>query len=545
MQNILGELTKAIATAHDIGNSPFGHQGEKIISELSKDFIQKPFWHEKNGLEFVDKVELLETPEGKIQPLDLTYGVRDGIISHCGEINENGLKPRTKYIDLYEYEHPNQYAPYTWEGCVVKIADKLSYLGRDIEDAITLGILDKKLKELEKSSKVTEEYIDTLDQKIGYINEQLTILEDKNQKIQDEKKKLEKKIEANQKKVDALQAEVDKAQAEYDKLYSEFQAVYSAYCFRLKAMYMSGSYNVFTALLTCKDISSFLTRYEMIKTVSKSDSRLLKEVNSKMQEVTTKKNGLADKKSEFDKKKAELDSQKKELNAKQKTIEKNSNSIASKKASLATDRAESDRLLAELTAQNKQYTEFRNEDSALIEQVESEIQAVISGVKPPDEITTAVAGNTSQKVEAIEQSKSDVYSKSDAVLNMKYPVPGKHGISAGFPNYSSGKYHGGIDFPCATGSKVVAAQKGVVITVKRLNYSYGYYIMIYHGTDSQGRSVVTLYAHNSSILVSPGDTVKKGETIAKSGSTGNSTGPHCHFEVRLNGSRVNPKNYLS
>ena len=248
---------------------------------------------------------------------------------------------------------------------------------------------------------------------------------------------------------------------------------------------------------------------------------------------------------EFDKKKAELDSQKKELNAKQKTIEQNSNSIASKKASLATDRAESDRLLAELTAQNKQYTEFRNEDSALIEQVESEIQAVISGVKPPDEITTAVAGKTSQKVEAIDQSKSDVYSKSDAVLNMKYPVPGKHGISAGFPNYSSGKYHGGIDFPCATGSKVVAAQKGVVITVKRLNYSYGYYIMIYHGTDSQGRSVVTLYAHNSSILVSPGDTVKKGETIAKSGSTGNSTGPHCHFEVRLNGSRVNPKNYLS
>ena len=148
------ELTKAIATAHDIGHSPFGHQGEKIISELSKDFIQKPFWHEKNGLEFVDKVELLETPEGKIQPLDLTYGVRDGIISHCGEIDENGLKPRTEYIDLYEYEHPNQYAPYTWEGCVVKIADKLSYLGRDIEDAITLGILDKKLKELHEVLKL-------------------------------------------------------------------------------------------------------------------------------------------------------------------------------------------------------------------------------------------------------------------------------------------------------------------------------------------------------------------------------------------------------
>lgn len=110
------------------------------------------------------------------------------------------------------------------------------------------------------------------------------------------KNALEKKIKSNQKQVDALQAEVDKAQAEYDALYSEFQTVYNAYCFRLKAMYMSGSCNIFTALLTCKDISSFLTRYEMIKTVSKSDSALLKEVNSKMAEVTNKRTALQIKK---------------------------------------------------------------------------------------------------------------------------------------------------------------------------------------------------------------------------------------------------------
>lgn len=142
------ELTKAISIAHDIGHSPFGHQGEKILSEISKRDLNKSFWHEKNGLEYVDKIELLETPEGKYQNLDLTYGVRDGIISHCGEIDEISIKPRTEYIDLNDYEHPNQYAPYTWEGCVVKLADKLSYLGRDIADAITLGILDEKPNEL-------------------------------------------------------------------------------------------------------------------------------------------------------------------------------------------------------------------------------------------------------------------------------------------------------------------------------------------------------------------------------------------------------------
>ena len=82
--------------------------------------------------------------------MNLTYAVRDGIISHCGEIDENKLRPREEFIDLDEYTKPNEYAPYTWEACVVKVADKISYLGRDIEDAITLGILDHKLEELYK-----------------------------------------------------------------------------------------------------------------------------------------------------------------------------------------------------------------------------------------------------------------------------------------------------------------------------------------------------------------------------------------------------------
>lgn len=103
------------------------------------------FWHEKNGLDFVDYIELLEDNEKNKQTLNLTYAVRDGIISHCGEINENNLKPRAQFIDLNNYDSPNQFSPYTWEACVVKIADKISYIGRDIEDAITVGVLDKNL----------------------------------------------------------------------------------------------------------------------------------------------------------------------------------------------------------------------------------------------------------------------------------------------------------------------------------------------------------------------------------------------------------------
>lgn len=150
------ELTKAIATGHDIGHSPFGHAGERILSEISQKEIGETFWHERNGMEYVDKIELLQDMNQNWQNLNLTYAVRDGIISHCGEIDENCLKPREEYINLYDYEYPNQYAPYTWEGCVVKIADKISYLGRDIEDAITLGILDEKLEELYKILKQKE-----------------------------------------------------------------------------------------------------------------------------------------------------------------------------------------------------------------------------------------------------------------------------------------------------------------------------------------------------------------------------------------------------
>ena len=151
--NYLGlntQLTKAISVAHDLGHSPFGHSGEKILSKISEQDLGCTFWHEKNGLDFVDYIELLEDNQKYLQNLNLTYAVRDGSISHCGEIDENGLKPRKEFIDLSTYSYPNEYAPYTWEACVVKISDKISYIGRDIEDAITLGILDNHLDDLYK-----------------------------------------------------------------------------------------------------------------------------------------------------------------------------------------------------------------------------------------------------------------------------------------------------------------------------------------------------------------------------------------------------------
>lgn len=137
------ELTQAISIGHDIGHAPFGHQGERVLDKISRHYLGKGFWHEKNGLHFVDDVELLANSYSVKKNLGLTYAVRDGIISHCGELDQNGLKPRKELISLSEFQVPGQFQPATWEGCVVKIADKIAYVGRDIEDAISLGFIDE------------------------------------------------------------------------------------------------------------------------------------------------------------------------------------------------------------------------------------------------------------------------------------------------------------------------------------------------------------------------------------------------------------------
>ncbi len=137
------ELTKAISMGHDLGHAPFGHQGEKSIARITKEHLNKDFWHEKNGLRFVEQVELLNDNYNISKNLNLTYAVRDGILSHCGEVDQNGIFPRDINISTDDFDAPGKYQALTWEGCIVKIADKIAYVGRDIEDAINLGFLNQ------------------------------------------------------------------------------------------------------------------------------------------------------------------------------------------------------------------------------------------------------------------------------------------------------------------------------------------------------------------------------------------------------------------
>ena len=130
------ELAQAIALGHDLGHSPFGHVGEKVLNEIQK----------SNGKSFIHEVysfRIVEYIANKGRGLNLCYAVKDGIISHCGEKYEQYIDPDFSVRDLNEVQKNTKY-PCTYEGCVVRLSDKISYLGRDIEDAMRLGIVNKK-----------------------------------------------------------------------------------------------------------------------------------------------------------------------------------------------------------------------------------------------------------------------------------------------------------------------------------------------------------------------------------------------------------------
>lgn len=127
------ELAWAIGVGHDLGHTPFGHIGEHILSDLMVENGFQPFEHEVNGLRVVDF----------LSHLNLTYAVRDGIISHCGEHFIRTISPDFRVKNLGSIVTKNGIMPSTWEGCVVRFSDQIAYLGRDFEDAARLGIVSK------------------------------------------------------------------------------------------------------------------------------------------------------------------------------------------------------------------------------------------------------------------------------------------------------------------------------------------------------------------------------------------------------------------
>ena len=128
------DLAYAIALGHDLGHGPFGHAGEHLLNKLWKNADpRRSFQHELHSLRVVDRLAV--RPSTRERGLNLTYEVRDGIVSHCGERTERFLAPRPRPGPRLETLTARGQAPLTMEGCVVRMADRIAYIGRDYEDA--------------------------------------------------------------------------------------------------------------------------------------------------------------------------------------------------------------------------------------------------------------------------------------------------------------------------------------------------------------------------------------------------------------------------
>lgn len=378
-----------------------------------------------------------------------------------------------------------------------KTASQLKDEKAKIQTEITNA--QKKINDLKNQKDKQQEYINALRSKI-------TLLEDKLDNLESQRNALQKEINEVTEKIKKTEEEINETQRQIEAKQEEFKEIYELYCQRLRAMYMSGNVTTLEIIFESGwDMSTLLTRAQMIKSIAERDNETLEELNQKMQEITQQRQLLSDKKAELNADKAQLDAQKADL---QSAIDE----ISSSKKELDAEAAECNAAIRKLNSQTAEMQELIETDRDKLKQIEKEIQQA-ANKKPPANYTPGTG-------------------------SLGYPTSYRS-ISAGYPYYSSGGYHGGVDFPCPSGTPVHAADSGYVSLVKSLTYSYGKYVVINHGN-----GISTLYAHNSQLCVSEGQAVNKGDLIAYSGSSGNSSGPHCHFEVRVNGNRVNPRNYL-
>lgn len=421
--------------------------------------------------------------------------------------------------------------------------------------------INSKLDSLGQQSKETEEYINALDERIEYLKKELTLSQQQIDNSQDKIQSLQNQHKENEETLKALKVQIEEMAVESEKLQQEFDLTFDEYGERAKALYISGNTSMIELLLTCDDISSFLTRLEMIKRVAVSDKTLLQELMDEGEKILALKNEMEEKQTSISNTQKTLEENEISLQNTIKDLEAQQVTYKDKQSQYESEKSESDKLLQKLHQQTKTYSEYRNSDLEDLAAINAEIEAAAEKYKEELEqsqnkpSTTTPSGSSSQ-------GQTTTTKPSSSKLSMTYPVPSQTTITTG---YGSAGYagHTGVDFACNSGAKVVAAESGIVIISKDITYhspcscsntgggyhSYGRYIVIMHDKkNSSGNYVYTLYAHNSSRVVEEGDRVSKGQLIAYAGSTGNSTGPHCHFEVRtpdaLYEHCVNPVPYL-
>lgn len=328
---------------------------------------------------------------------------------------------------------------------------------------------------------------------------------------------LQQRIAANESDVAAKEAEIADTEALIAATSGDIVAVHKQLGDRLSAIAKTGNLSAIQRLLNTDQYVDYLLKSKAAQCIAERDQKLMDELEAKLETIEQTKAEMEVQKQELEGKRAELNKLKKQADAK-----KNELDVLS-----AAAQSEIRNLQATVDDYNDELASVKKK----IEQADAEIERIIR--------------------------ESQSQGKYDQDM-MYWPVPAVRNISSYYgPRW--GSQHRGIDISNGPvpiyGQNIYAAADGVVLKVNYTSrygsgwsYGYGYCVLIDHGTDSRGRKVTTMYAHCSAIpsYIREGATVKGGETvIGQAGNTGDVTGPHLHFEVRLDGERVNPyPNYV-
>lgn len=324
---------------------------------------------------------------------------------------------------------------------------------------------------------------------------------------------LEQEIDSLENRMEEKQGEISEAKIQLEEAKKEEARQYADMKLRIRYMYENGNTGFLDAIAQAGSISELLGRAEYVSQIAEYDRKML----VKFGEIRSQ---VADKEAQLEKEHEALAELMESTKAKQDSV----------KQLLTTKQTE----LASYNAKIDSAQDALDQYEADIKAQEAEMKKIEAEMKRREE-------EARKKAEA-EGKKYTVSNLGN--ISFKWPCPSSSRVTSGFgdresPTEGASSNHKGIDIGAGTGAAIVAAADGEVV-IATYSYSAGNYIMIDHGG-----GVSTVYMHCSQLLVSKGAKVTKGQTIAKVGSTGYSTGPHLHFGIRSGGSYVNPRNYVS
>lgn len=400
------------------------------------------------------------------------------------------------------------------------LANKNDKLGEQLED-----IRDDKEKEKQNNKELQTEMNKIL-ARLEAVSKEIDGYNTEIEELDAQIETMDKKIEKSNETIKDLEAKISEKETEFAELFELLKK-------RLRALYIAGDASSLEILLTSSDMSDFLTRLEIVKGVTEHDSALLEQVKGVVSDLETSKSKVESEKLLVESTKSTVVSKRNDRNAKRDEVLKRKAEIDEDEAYLSELIEKSNNRLDDLDEQERKNIEQQRKNEDAINDLDQQIKDIISG-----------SGSSSGSGSNISTggSAGNASSGSGTKINMIWPVQGCSTYISSPYGPRWGTIHRGIDITGGNiyGKNVVAVASGKVILALNTTTGYGRYVIVDHGN-----GVATLYAHCSELKVSVGQKVSQGQTIALVGSTGNSTGPHVHFEVRINGEKVNPANYVS